>query len=97
MSIGIVAKLRCKEGGNAEFEAAFKELQQAVKDNEPGCIFYLLFKSRNDASAYFVMEQYEDADALRQHGQSDAFKAGGAKLGPATGGRPEIELMDLVE
>ena len=97
MSIGIVAKLRCKEGANDQFEAAFKELQQAVKDNEPGCIFYLLFKSRNDASAYFVMEQYEDADALRQHGQSDAFKAGGAKLGPATGGRPEIELMDLVE
>ncbi len=58
-----------------QFEAGFKELQQAVKDNEPGCIFYLLFKSRNDPTAYFVMEQYEDADALRQHGQSDAFKA----------------------
>ena len=41
MSIGIVAKLRCKEGANAQFEAGFKELQQAVKDNEPGCIFYL--------------------------------------------------------
>ena len=61
-------------------------MQQAVKDNEPGCIFYLLFKSRNDPTAYFVMEQYEDADALRQHGQSDAFKAGGVKLGPAFGG-----------
>ena len=35
MTIGIVAKLRCKEGANAEFEAVFKELQQAVKDNEP--------------------------------------------------------------
>ena len=97
MSIGIVAKLRCKEGANAEFEAAFKELQHAVKDNEPGCIFYLLFKSRNDPTAYFVMEQYEDAEAVRQHAQSDAFKAGGAKIGPASGGRPEIELMDLVE
>ena len=97
MSIGIVAKLRCKEGANAQFEAGFKELQHAVKDNEPGCIFYLLFKSRNDPTAYFVMEQYEDADALGQHGQSDAFKAGGAKLGPFSGGRPEIELMDLVQ
>ena len=97
MSIGIVAKLRCKEGANDQFEAAFKELQQAVKDNEPGCIFYLLFKSRNDPTAYFVMEQYEDADAVRQHAQSDAFKAGGAKIGPVSGGRPEIELMDLVE
>ena len=97
MSIGIVAKLRCKEGTNAEFEAGFRELQQAVRENEPGCIFYLLFKSRNDPNTYFVMEQYEDADALGQHGQSDAFKAGGAKLGPFSGGRPEVELMDLVE
>ena len=97
MSIGIVAKLRCKEGTNAQFEAGFKELQQVVKDNEPGCIFYLLFKSRNDPTAYFVMEQYEDAAALAQHGQSDAFKASSAKLGPVSGGRPEVELMDLVE
>ena len=97
MSIGIVAKLRCKEGANDQFEAAFKELQQAVKDNEPGCIFYLLFKSRSDPTAYFVMEQYEDAEAVRQHAQSDAFKAGGTKIGPVSGGRPEIELMDLVE
>ena len=97
MSIGIVAKLRCKEGANAQFEAGFKELQQAVKDNEPGCIFYLLFKSQNDPTAYFVMEQYEDADALGQHGQSDAFKTRSAKLGPLSGGRPEIELMDLVQ
>ena len=97
MSIGIVAKLRCKEGANAEFEAGFKELQQAVNDNEPGCTLYRLFKSRNDPSVYFVMEQYEDSDALAQHSQSDAFKAAGARLGPAMGGRPEIEVMDLVE
>ena len=36
MSIGIIAKLKCAEGKNAEFEAGFKEMQKAVSKNEPG-------------------------------------------------------------
>jgi quinol monooxygenase YgiN len=96
MTIGIIAKLKCKEGMNAEFEAGFKKLQEVVKENEPGCIFYLLHKSRTDDTAYFVMEQYEDDEALKKHGSYDSFKETGAVLGPASGGRPEIEMMDLV-
>ena len=96
MAIGIIAKLTCAEGKNAEFEAGFKEMQKAVSKNEPGCEFYLLHKSRSDDTVYYVMEQYKDEDALAAHGKSDAFKAAGAKLGPASGGAPEIELMDLV-
>jgi quinol monooxygenase YgiN len=96
MPIGIVAKLKCKEGMNEAYENGFKEMQQAVKDNEPGCLFYLLHKSRTDPTVYFVMEQYEDEAALAQHGKSDAFRAAGAKLGPVSGGPAEIELMDMV-
>jgi quinol monooxygenase YgiN len=96
MAVGIVAKLTCKEGANAEFEAGFKGMQKAVSENEPGCNFYLLFKSRSEPSTYFVMEQYEDNDALAQHGKSDGFRAAGARLGPYSGGPAEIELMDLV-
>ena len=76
MSIGIIAKLKCAEGKNAEFEAGFKEMQKAVSKNEPGCEFYLLHKSRSDDTVYYVMEQ-KDEDALAAHGV-DAFKAAGA-------------------
>ncbi|MAV24886.1 MAG: antibiotic biosynthesis monooxygenase [Gammaproteobacteria bacterium] len=96
MSIGIIAKLKCAEGKNAEFEAGFKEMQKAVSENEPGCEFYLLHKSRSEDIVYYVMEQYSDEEALSAHGKSNAFKAAGAKLGPYSGGKAEIELMDLV-
>ena len=96
MTIGIVAKLKCKEGMNAEFEAGFKKLHEVVKENEPGCIMYLLHKSRTDDTAYVVMEQYEDEEALKLHGSYDAFKETGAGLGPSSGGRPQVEIVDLV-
>ena len=97
MTIGMIAKLRCKEGMNAEFEAGFQGMQKAVKENEPGCIQYDLLKSRSDETVYFVMEQYKDEESIAQHGKSDACRAAGASMGPASGGRPEIEVMDLVE
>ena len=96
MAIGVVAKLTIKEGKNEEFEAIFKELANAVTTNEEGNIFYALHRSRENETAYVVLEQYIDQAALDAHGASDHMKSIGARLGPSMAGRPEVEYFDAV-
>ncbi len=95
--IGVVATLKVQDGKGAEFEAVFTELMAKVKANEPGCLIYQLTRSRTEATTYKVLELYVDEAALKAHGQSDYFKAAGARMGPCLAGRPEIEYLDAVE
>ena len=94
--IGVVATLKVQDGKNAEFEAIFGELAAQVRANEPGALMYQLTKSRTDPNTYKVLELYKDQDALTQHGQTDYFRAIGARMGPCMGGRPEVEYLDAV-
>ena len=95
--IGVVATLKVQDGKQAEFEKIFLDLAQQVRANEPGNLVYQLTKSREDATVYKVLELYKDQDALSAHGQTDYFKAAGAKMGPCMGGRPTIEYLDAVQ
>ena len=95
-AVGVVATLTVAEGKNAEFEATFADLAQAVRDNEPGNEFYAVHQSKENPQIYKVLERYSDQAALEAHGQSDHFKAAGPKLGPCLGGAPVIEYLDGV-
>jgi len=94
MAIGVIARLKIQPGKNAEFVAVFKEMEAAVKANEPGNNFYSLHQSATDENEYIVLEQYVDQAAMDAHGQSEHFKTIGAKMGPFMGGRPDIEKMN---
>ena len=94
--IGIIATIKVQEAKAAEFEGIFKGLAEQVRANEPGNRLYQLTKSRADPNTYKVLELYADQDALTHHGQTDYFKAAGAKMGPCLAGRPDIEMLDAV-
>ncbi len=96
MAIGVTAKLSVQEGKNEEFEALFKQLQEAVNANEDGCNFYALHQSRSDAQSYMVLEQYVDEAALEAHGKTDYFRSIGAQMGGCMAAPPQIELFDSV-
>ncbi len=96
MPIGVIAKLRVKEGKNQEFEAIFKQLAQAVDENEPGNNYYELHKSKSDSQLYIVLEQYVDEDALAAHEETEHMKTLGARLAPCMAAAPNIELMMTV-
>lgn len=95
--IGVVAVLKVQPDKTADFEAVFLDLAAKVKANEPGCLVYQLTKSKTEAGIYKVLELYASEDALKHHGGTDYFKAGGAAMGPFMAGRPEIEYLDAVE
>ena len=65
--IAVVAKLKIREGRNAEFEAFFRGLMESVRANEPGCRLYQASKSRTDPQVYCVQELYDDAAAQEAH------------------------------
>jgi quinol monooxygenase YgiN len=69
--VGIVVNLKVKPGMNAEFEKVFAEQAANCAKNEPGQMLYKLFKRRDDAQAYVIMERYKDADALGVHGKAE--------------------------
>lgn len=92
--IGIIAKLNVAAGKEAEFEAAFGELIDAVRANEPGNHLYTLCKDGD--GNYSVMELYEDEAAVEAHGKSDHFRASGPKLGPCMAGAPDIQRLEVV-
>lgn len=95
--IGVVAVLKVQPDKAGDFETVFLDLQQKVKANEPGCLAYQLTKSRTEPGIYKVLELYASEEALKHHGGTDYFKAGGAAMGPFMAGRPEVEYLDAVE
>ncbi len=95
MAISLIARLKIQEGKGEEFEAIFKELQDAVVANEEGNIFYSCNRTE-DPTVYVVLEQYVDEAALATHRETDHFKTIGAKLGGVMGGAPELEVMQTI-
>jgi quinol monooxygenase YgiN len=96
MTIGVIARLTVQAGKNADFEAIFKRLADAVNSREPGCHFYALHRSRIDAQQYVVLEQYADQAALDAHGGTDYFGSIGAELAGCLAAPPKIEYLDAV-
>ena len=54
---GAVAELTIIDGKQAEFEAVAKELEAAVAANEPGVLYYKLFKVKDAPTTYIFIRQ----------------------------------------
>lgn len=94
---GIIAILKAKPGEEAALEAAFLALRAEVRKNEPGNVFYDLYKTPKEPGTYYIMEQYTDETAAEAHGKSAHFKAGAPKLGATLAGPPEIKRLSMVK
>ena len=81
MKVGYIATLKVADGKQADFETAFANMQQAVRDEEPGAVQYDLMQDEADATVYRVFEVYENMDARNVHGKSAAFGAAASALG----------------
>lgn len=62
-----------KAGHEDEVLDSFRKLQEATR-REPGCIAYVVQRSRDDKRHYLVYEQYTDDAALEAHRNSPHFK-----------------------
>jgi quinol monooxygenase YgiN len=92
--LAVIAKLNVAEGKEADFESAMLGLAEQVRANEPGNHLYTLCKDAD--GNYLVLELYENEEALTAHGQSEHFKASGAKFAGVMAGRPEIQRLEVI-
>jgi quinol monooxygenase YgiN len=92
--VAVIAKLKVAPGKEAEFEKTMLGLAAEVHKKEPGNKLYTLCK--DDAGQYLMLELYDSAEALAAHGQSEHFKASGAKFAGLMAGRPEIQRLAVI-
>jgi quinol monooxygenase YgiN len=95
--IGAVAEINVKDGQQAEFEKLALEMEQAVNANEPGVLYYRLFKVQGETTKYVFMEQYKDAAAVEAHRAAEHFKRIGRAMGAHMDGPPKVTRMDKVK
>ncbi len=96
MTIGLVATLKVKDGAQADFEATFRELQAAVRANEPDCFLYDLFQDTEDTTVYVVMEQYASQASLQAHGQTAHMRQFGPQMGQYLNGAPSLQFLNKI-
>lgn len=93
--LGVVARIRVKDGMQQQFEEVAKKLVAAVRANEPGCTLYALHRSE-DPLVYVFMERYQDQAAVDAHRASEHFRTLGREMGQFMDGKPEIARLTEV-
>ncbi len=91
-----VVKFKARPGKNAAMEAAFKQMQAAVRANEPGNVQYDFFVEAGDPQTYVIIERYKDQAAVQAHGASAYGKKLMAQLGDLMDGKPQAERLVLI-
>jgi len=92
--ITVIARLKVKPGGEAEFQEAAQGMIAHVMENEPGTHVYLLHRATSDPTQFVFYETYPDQAALAAHGGSAAMQAFMARIGGLLDGRPEIGTFE---
>ena len=69
----LVVRVTIKAGHEDEVIEPFRKLQ-AETLREPGCISYVVQRSRENPRRYLIYEQYKDQAALDTHRASNHFK-----------------------
>jgi quinol monooxygenase YgiN len=95
MQIGGLKTILVKEGHEQEFESLFRELRAAIQQGEPDCLYYSLLKSRTNARAYIVEEQYRNQAAFDRHQVSQYGEISFPKI-RAILESIEVEYFDVV-
>jgi quinol monooxygenase YgiN len=94
--VGIISRLKVKQGYEAAFEDVLQSLAASVRANEQGNLVYQLCKTPNDRSLYVMIELYSSDDAYAVHRVSAHLQAARAKLSELLTGAPVIEQYDAV-
>ncbi len=93
--IVLTAILKTAEGKSDAVIEEFKKLQPKVLA-DPGTHGYMICRANDDANKLIVIEQYENAEALRYHGQTEHFKAFGAATRGMFAARAELAMWTQV-
>lgn len=93
--IGVTARGKIKEGKEAAFEEFCKEVIDAVRANEPGNLFYSLFRTERKGEYVFI-ERWTDQAAIDAHGKAPHMKDALPRFAEFVAGPVELEQYDEI-
>jgi len=78
-------------GHEEEVAEIFRKLEAASRQ-EPGCVLYVVHRHKEDATRFFIYEQYRDEAALQAHRESSHFQQYAMKALDGIGDRVQGDL-----
>jgi quinol monooxygenase YgiN len=94
--VAVTARMRVKQGRQADLERVLGALAKEVREKEEGCVFYQLVRSKHDPCCYQLHERYEDDDALTAHANAEHFRNAMPSLMDCLEAPPDIALFDEI-
>jgi quinol monooxygenase YgiN len=93
--VAVIAFVKAKQGNEKEVEGALLDLI-APTHREPGCIDYILHRSRESAGVFVFYENWESAERLQEHLNSEHLRAFMSKAEGLLESPPDIQLYDRI-
>ena len=92
-----IARMKIKEGKEAEYIALARKLTEKVHAHEPDTLRYEFFKLREEPLGYAVFEQFVDEAAEEAHRNTPYFNELAPTLIDCLDGPYEREYLDPLE
>lgn len=93
--INVTAQLSVREDKIVEFEAVVAAARPSMLADE-GCLRYDLQRVTGSKTEYVLLEAYDSGDAIRRHGELQAFKDLGSQLADLLVAEPIVTVMKPV-
>ena len=93
MAFTFIARMKINPEKRQTFVNACQELEDAVKENEDGCLFYKFYKLREE-NAYAVIESFVSEEMDEAHQETEHFKEIAPKLLDCLDGTYTREFLD---
>lgn len=93
--ITFIARLRIKEGREAEAFEGLQEMVASVQANEPGALAYCCHRSADDPLEVVFYEVYADEAAKEAHAQTPHFQKLISLIGDVLDGDFGVKVEDL--
>jgi autoinducer 2-degrading protein len=88
--ITIAALIKVKEGKGDEAEKEFRKMVSEVRAKELGNLKYLVHRSIDDPTRFFIYEIYKDEEAIKAHTSTPHFRNMFSTLDPLMDGSPNV-------
>ncbi len=93
--LGLIAKLKIREGRMDEALDLFKGLVADVRKEE-GTLSYTVNRDTADPNVIVVLERYRDAEALTAHSSTPHFAAFSKRIAGLIDGQMEMSILEEV-
>jgi len=94
--VSVTTSLHARPGREEALSEVLRELAEAVRREERGCLDYLPVRSRHDPTRFAIFERYRDEKALTDHANSAHLAERFAALMECLVEPPELRLYDAL-